>query len=138
MRTFTNILRTLSFFALVLITVYFFYLLSPALTGTLLAMLGVFVSPGYTVVHKWCGNVWVWLDQGFQTVYAPILNVLLQPSGTAMFGNPDETASSVVGKNLNTNNSFVYIDSVLSFFDKNSRQHAKDSIEIDERIDWRD
>jgi len=44
-------------------------------------------------------SVLITIDQGANVVLGPVLNLLLQPK-VARFGDPDETLSSVFGKNV--------------------------------------
>lgn len=132
-----NIARAILFYMLVVANIVCVLSLATPIGILLLCMLLVWVLPGQTRLQQYCKFVWIWVDQGFQVMWSPLLNFILRPCRHYMFGNPDETASSVIGKNLTTNMSFVYIDKVLSFFDKTSKTHAKDSIERDEHIEWR-
>ena len=130
------LVATLIFFGLVTLTAYGVWYVSPVAFGTLITMGVIGFLPGKTRAQLWCLNVWVSLDQLWQVVWAPVLNLLLQPMGAHMFGAPDETASSVVGKNAYRNKPFIWIDKVLSFFDPSKGSHGKASIETSESIDW--
>lgn len=81
------------------------------------------------VCGKWGFNVLISLDQLFNAVYGPLLNKLL--GAKYRFGFPDETVSSVVGKNLQTAPHFVIIDKWLSFFLRDPN-HSEDAIEKNE------
>ena len=76
----------------------------------------------------WVWNVLIWIDQGFNTVFGPLLNILFKP---ARFGNPDETLSSVFGKYSDQCVWCNRICRVLHWIDKD---HCKKSIEEDENV----
>ena len=76
---------------------------------------------------------WVWrlaisVDQFFNVFLSPLLNFLLKP--VFRFGHPDETLSSVFGKNIRAGKCRFcsVICKVLEWFDKD---HCKESIEDD-------
>lgn len=71
-------------------------------------------------------NILISLDQLVNVVGSPLFNLLF--SGDHKFGNPDETLSSVMGKNIRKNNCVLCkgICAILNIFDKN---HCKKSIE---------
>jgi hypothetical protein len=48
---------------------------------------------------RYLWNILVLIDQAVNVVLGPLLNLLLQPKA-ARFGDPDETLSSVFGKNV--------------------------------------
>ena len=48
-------------------------------------------------VYLW--NVLLTIDQAANVIFAPVLNIVLRPKA-ARFGDPDETLSSVFGKNV--------------------------------------
>ena len=73
-------------------------------------------------------NVLIWIDQGVNVLVAPVLNLVLRPK-LGRFGNPDETLSSVFGKNSDNCNLCRYICWALNFIEKD---HCKKSIEWDE------
>lgn len=74
-------------------------------------------------------NVLTTLDQSINVIGSPIFNLLF--SGDHKFGSPDETLSSVMGKNVKKNNCVLchMICGVLNMFDKG---HCDKSIEKDE------
>ena len=74
-------------------------------------------------------NVLIWLDQGINAVGSPILNILFSPHPAHRFGNPDETLSSVFGKNEHMNRRCKWVSDFLSKFDED---HCRKSIERDE------
>ncbi|MEY8194718.1 MAG: hypothetical protein RPR28_07685 [Cycloclasticus sp.] len=130
------IFSVLVFFSLVFLAVFGVWRGAPYVFYTLGGTFLVFIAPGRTRPQLYSQQIWIWLDQGWQTILAPILNVILQPYGSSMFGSCDETASSVVGKNRNKNLAFLWIDKVLSFFDPASGSHGLSSVEDDEGINW--
>lgn len=127
-----GVLSALFFFGLVLFTVGLFYWIEPCLFYTLMGMLVIWIIPGKTPLQIYCANVWLLLDQAWQVIYAPLLNLVMGPGGHAMFGHPDETASSVVGKNRHKTLGFKYVDKVLTFFDTSTKgSHGINSMELD-------
>jgi hypothetical protein len=78
---------------------------------------------------KYLWNLIVSIDQFFNTLLSPLLNLLLNP--IYKFGNPDETISSVMGKNVekNTCRGCYYLCKIIHWFDKD---HCIKSIEHDE------
>jgi len=79
---------------------------------------------------NWLWNILIAIDQGANVVFSPVLNLLLMPK--IMFGNPDETLSSVMGKNVRAGSCPVchFMCRWLSFIQK---EHCKKSIEDDEK-----
>lgn len=75
-------------------------------------------------------NILVWLDNGANVLLHPLLNVLVDEGG-ARFGNPDETLSSVFGKNVRTGTCrfCFYMCRLLHLLDPD---HCQKSIEDDE------
>ena len=78
---------------------------------------------------KYIWNILISVDQFVNVLGAPIFNRLF--SGNHKFGNPDETLSSVMGKNIRNNDCYLchFICGFLNIFDKG---HCKKSIEDDE------
>lgn len=78
----------------------------------------------------WAWNVVIWIDQGVNAVFGPMLNVVFGVK-RHKFGNPDETLSSVFGKNIESGECKAcrLICKVLNLFD---RGHCESSIERDE------
>lgn len=79
-------------------------------------------------MRTWCMRTWLWIDQGSNVLLGWLWNVMLLNKG-ARFGYPDETLSSVFGKNLNGSLPMRYCAAVLDFVDPN---HSYKSIEHDE------
>ena len=77
----------------------------------------------------WFWSVLVWVDQGANTVLGPLLNWVLDP--LHLFGDPDETLSSVLGKNVRDGacKGCYLTCRLLHLFDSN---HCHKSIEDDE------
>lgn len=80
------------------------------------------------ITYFW--NVLITIDQGVNTIFAPVLNRLMKPK--FKFGNPDETLSSVMGKNVRAGScpACHFICKWLSLIDN---KHCKKSIEDDEK-----
>ena len=78
--------------------------------------------------QKYFWRVLISIDQGFNVVLSPALNWGLN---TDKFGYPDETLSSVFGKETSEGKCKVcyFVCRVLNVFDPN---HCKKSIEADE------
>lgn len=76
---------------------------------------------------KWFWNILISIDQFINVLLSPILNYLLNP--VHRFGYPDETLSSVFGKNKKQCKMCYWICRALHLLDKN---HCDDSIESDE------
>lgn len=49
-------------------------------------------------MKRYIWNILIWIDQGFNTIPGPLLNIFIRSAHK--FGNPDETLSSVFGKNV--------------------------------------
>lgn len=76
----------------------------------------------------WFWNVLIWIDQGVNVILGPVLNLLLRPEN-GLFGDPDETLSSVFGKNKKNCKACRILCLILHFLDKD---HCERSIELDE------
>ena len=119
---------------------YFF--LFVGLVGLTFWAFYVFVQPvfwfyiacllGMAAKVRYCTRVMISIDQHWQVVLAPILNIGV--TTRHRFGNPDETASSVVGKNLRATNGrhWILIELLLSIVLEGGRPHAIPSIEHEE------
>lgn len=75
-------------------------------------------------------NLLLLVDQGVNTVAGPLLNLALRPKA-ARFGDPDETLSSVLGKNVQAGEcrGCKQICRLLNWIDPG---HCQTSIESDE------
>lgn len=75
-------------------------------------------------------NLLISIDQFFNVFLSPFLNMFISEK-SYKFGNPDETLSSVFGKNVRSGKckGCYYICRILHLIDKN---HCKKSIEEDE------
>lgn len=80
-------------------------------------------------LKRWFWNVLVWIDQGVNVVFGWLLNVALRPHYT--FGYPDETLSSVFGKNVRTG-SCRFCGWICRLLDAVDPNHCSKSIESDE------
>ena len=83
----------------------------------------------YESIASYLWHVFITIDQAVNTILGPILNFIMNP--VYAFGDPDETLSSVFGKNveLGSCRACHFMCRILHFFDTN---HCKKSIEIDE------
>ncbi len=75
---------------------------------------------------RWFWNILISIDQFFNVLLSPLLNLILRPS--ARFGDPDETLSSVFGKNGEECRACHFICKLLHLIDP---QHCERSIESD-------
>lgn len=80
-------------------------------------------------MSAWFWSVLVWADQGLNTIAGPVLNWALDP--LHLFGDPDETLSSVMGKNVRDGacRGCYLVCRLLHAFDP---YHCPKSIEADE------
>lgn len=107
---------------------YALYLVHPPLVWTI---------PVYwllmAVGNKYAMRVMIALDQGWQVVVSPILN-LWKPRHK--FGAPDETASSVCGKNLRDTGEtrWKILEVIFSWLFEGGKPHSIKAIEDDEGI----
>ena len=105
---------------------YLLYLVNPYLA---------YIFPAYYLLmvmgNNYARDALISLDQTWQTTFSPILN--LWPN-KYKFGSPDESASSVVGKNLRATNGLRWkmIELVLSLVLELGKPHSIKSIEEDE------
>lgn len=81
-------------------------------------------------MKRWLWNVLIAVDQGANVVAGPLLNLILRPQA-ARFGDPDETLSSVFGKNMKSGQcrGCLLICRLLNWIDP---AHCETSIEKDE------
>jgi hypothetical protein len=106
--------------------VFYFYV------GCLFGATEYFIFRTRNPFTRWCVANLLSIDQFWQVLLAPILNIGVNTAHK--FGNPDETASSVVGKNLRETNELRWkvIEFFLSFVLEGGKPHAIPSIEEDE------
>lgn len=80
-------------------------------------------------MKSYFSNLGTAISQFLNVVFSPILNIIF--GGPNKFGYPDETMSSVLGKNIRDNNCILcnFVCFFLRLIDKN---HCKKSIENDE------
>lgn len=83
-------------------------------------------------MSAWFWRVLVSIDQLLNVVFGPALNALLRPK-KALFGAPDETLSSVLGKGMRNGDCKLCrpICWVIGWIDPN---HCTNNIEEDEGI----
>jgi len=81
-------------------------------------------------MKRWIWNVLIWIDQGANAIFGWLFNLLMKPTAEAQFGNPDETLSSVFGKNaaLGKCPVCIFMCRILHKIDKH---HCQESIEYD-------
>ncbi|GHF18280.1 hypothetical protein GCM10017044_10990 [Kordiimonas sediminis] len=88
-------------------------------------------------------RIFVWISQGLNTLLGPLFNAVLfleaalrgkVPTVLARFGFPDETLSSVFGKNRQRSLWCAWAAAFLDFID---RGHAAEAIEYDEGSYWK-
>ena len=83
-------------------------------------------------IFWWADNIATGLDQYWQVCVAPLLNLGVRTKH--YFGYCDETASSVVGKNIQATNGrhWIIIEKVVSVLLEGGKPHSVPSIEKDE------
>ena len=130
-----DLLYFLMFMFLMLGTFVGFYLLEPVI---LYVIIGFLVLSGLRHAFKWRNWLTKWadqfmtsIDQTWQVLFSPLLN--LGVTTKHVFGYPDETASSVVGKNLRDTNLLRWrmIEKVVTILE-GGKPHSIPSIEEDE------
>jgi hypothetical protein len=82
-------------------------------------------------VAKYFWNLLLILDQSVNTVFGPLLNLVLRPEPSARFGDPGETLSSVFGKNVR-DGKCMGCRIICGFLNWVQPGHCPDSIEPDE------
>ena len=112
------------------------YLLVPAIIATaIVAFFNRSVGSGIDNMSDYFRSVAISVDQNGNVICGPLFNLMLINKNGYKFGNPDETISSVLGKNqvLNTL-TFIGrgLNSLLSLIEKD---HSIKSIEEDENND---
>mgnify|MGYP000480591682 CR=1 FL=1 len=84
--------------------------------------------------YRWFSRLAYSLDQTYNAYWSVYLNIVMRPS-KHLFGHPDETVSSVIGKNLleSEDNHWVYTEKALKLIlERNKRPHSVRGIEKDE------
>jgi len=109
------------------------YLLIPALIFTLVvAFFKRKVGNGFLNISQYFREVAVSIDQLGNVVCSDLFDVMLIKKGGYRFGNPDETISSVLGKNQKLN-TLSKIGKVVNWIlSKIEKDHSLISIEEDE------
>jgi hypothetical protein len=91
-------------------------------------ILTIFKS-GYKSLDKYLFNCAIAADQHANTFLAKLFNDIMIQVGGHQFGNPDETISSVLGKNVKSKK-LSYIGKVLNFIlNQIDKDHSIKSIE---------
>jgi len=114
-------------------TFWLFYWLNPYLfyfyVGALVLMIMRHALGLRFWMTKWADSTMTSIDQHWNVVCSPILNRFVRTQHR--FGDPDETASSVVGKNLRDTNDpeWRYIEFVASWLLEGGKPHCIPSIE---------
>lgn len=124
------------FTGLVVFTVWGFWQLSPLIVFYYLTMMVLMFVRSAFKIKNWLTNhalsVMLSIDQHWQVTFSPLLNLGVKTKHK--FGKEDETASSVVGKNLKATGGlhWMLIELLLSMVLEGGRPHAVPSIEDDE------
>lgn len=81
-------------------------------------------------MEKWFWNLLLAIDQLANVLFSPLLNLMVRQGG-ALYGDPDETISSVSGKNFRDGTCLgcTWLCRLLHLVDRN---HCERSIETDE------
>ena len=88
-----------------------------------------FIKNGYTELDKYLFNCALATDQHANTYLSKLFNDIMILKGGYKFGNPDETISSVLGKNIETKTLSLIgkgLNNILNLLEDN---HATKSIE---------
>lgn len=136
MKKLLGFLYSILFIALVAVTVAALYLwANPVFYFYLFNLVFAFCYGTLGIKNRltfWCYNNMICVDQGWQVLFAPLLNLGVRTQHK--FGWADETASSVVGKNLSATGELRWriIEWVLSIALSLGRPHSLKAIEHDE------
>jgi len=102
-------------------------------TGVLFTYVLALIKWDYSIIERYHKGLAVSIDQLGNVIIAPLFNrILIASKSVNKFGNPDETISSVLGKNKRAETLIylgVRLDAWLNGIDKN---HSIKSIEEDE------
>ncbi len=130
MSTVKSILYVVMFFMLIVLQVI---LSSPIIVLMFLVCSGLMIARYVfgvkTEVTKWAVHYLTSEDQRWQVMYKFLLNTA--PNISHKFGDEDETASSVIGRNLLANNGLEWrmIEFVLSWVLEGGKPHSIPAIE---------
>ena len=127
-----NILRTAAFFLPIIITVIVLAL--PFLLLMAFVIVEQVILDRHGFKNSWSSRMSYSIDQSYNVFWGTWYNLTLNPQA-AMFGHPDETVSSVLGKNQKVSDEahWIWIDKFLSkVLDGKESGHSIGSIEIDE------
>jgi len=80
----------------------------------------------------WIFRILISVDQFFNVLLAPVWPLVFW--GSKGWGAPDETISSVLGKNYKPCRACRFMCRIISRFDFASSKHCRDNIEKDEGI----
>lgn len=133
---FLGLLYVLMFFSLIALTVWCMWLITPYIVYFYLVMMVLmfmrFALGVRNYATKYALNVMLSIDQQWQVIFSPLLNIGIRSKHK--FGSADETASSVVGKNLVETGQWrwKFIELMLSILLEGGRPHSVRSIEHDE------
>lgn len=86
----------------------------------------------FTLIKIWLWYLLIWLDQGANVLLWPLLNFVFKPDDQHRFGNPDETLSSVFGKNKGVNPVIDFGRRTINALFFWQEDHCKAAIEWDE------
>jgi len=122
--------RAIAFFSLIALCFVSLAIAAPLLALHLTICLLISTKSDYGM------NVFIAWDQLLNVLAAPALRAIFR-NPVYRFGYPDETISSVIGKNLKfygkrADEGLVIVDRILSKIDPTSKAHSMDSIEDDE------
>lgn len=84
-------------------------------------------------IRRYIWNILILFDQAVNVIFGPLLNMILRPK-KSKFGDPDETLSSVMGKNVQDNECVgcKLICKLLHLIDKD---HCVNNVERDRGFD---
>lgn len=136
MKKLFDIFYALMFTGLIAVTFLLLWTINPIVLYFYLSCLALmFVRFSLKVkdpLTKYAAKIMISLDQHWQVIFSPLLNIGVTTEHR--FGNEDETASSVVGKNLKATGDLRWkiIEFFLSAILEGGKPHAVPSIEEDE------
>jgi len=128
-----GLLASVIYWGLAVGTFYFFWWLNPLLLYFYLSALALLIVRHAFGIRNWLtklgDRIMTSIDQHWNVICSPVLNLFVRTKHR--FGDPDETASSVVGKNLRDTNDaeWRYIEFVASWLLEGGKPHCIPSIE---------
>jgi hypothetical protein len=86
-------------------------------------------------VKRYIWAVLIWIDQGFNVLLGPLLNFALKSPENELWGHPDETLSSVMGKQIRAGRckGCKVICWILNKLDPRPGDHCENAIEDDRK-----